>query len=356
VAVAHGSKDPRSAVTIAGLLDLARSRAAARVRGALDVRGAFLDHCPPSLADVLDGVADAVLVPLLLTAAYHSKSDIPAQVAALCDAGPDDGGPHLRRAATLGPHPLLIAGLERRLSEALAATSSPAGTSVVLAAAGSSDPQANTAIADLAAQWQAASDWQRVVPAFASAAAPSVTEAVRGLHEEGHDTVVVATYLLAPGYFASKIAAQALEAGATAVSEPLGAIPEVADVMLARYCEALLPRGTPSPFDPLETRLRLSVRGWIRLGRPGPGKPPGPGAARRMAPGRVAGEAARSSRPPAAPRPSRACSLALAAPGQGQEPSLSKGDSVPCGPGRRVSCTLRAGFPACLPAGIRLAA
>jgi sirohydrochlorin ferrochelatase len=213
----------------------------------VDARAAFLDHCAPSLADVLDGVQDAVLVPLLLTAAYHSKSDIPAQVAAACGAAPGDrGGPRLRRAATLGPHPLLLAGLERRLREALAATESPASparASVVLAAAGSSDPQANATIADLAAQWQAAGRWQRVVPAYASAAAPTVAEAVRALHGEGHDAVVVATYLLAPGYFAGKIAAQARQAGALAVSEPLGAIPEVADVILARYAETVSATG-----------------------------------------------------------------------------------------------------------------
>jgi sirohydrochlorin ferrochelatase len=119
----------------------------------------------------------------------------------------------------------------------------------VLAAAGSSDPQANATIADLAAQWQAASRWRRVVPAFASAAPPSVSEAVRGLREESHDPVVVATYLLAPGYFAGKIATQALQAGAMAVSEPLGAIPEVADVILTRYREALPPREAGPPFE-----------------------------------------------------------------------------------------------------------
>ena len=265
MAVAHGSKDPRAAVTITSLLDLARSRAAARETGAVDARAAFLDHCAPSLADVLDGVREAVLVPLLLTAAYHSKSDIPAQVAAIRDAAPEDrGGPRLHRAATLGPHPLLLAGLERRLREALAAAeipASPARASVVLAAAGSSDPQANATIACLAAQWQATGRWERVVPGYASAAAPSVAEAVRGLRGTGPDAVVVATYLLAPGYFADKIAAQARQAGALAVSEPLGAIPEVADVILERYGECF-PRG-PRPLirtarQP-ETKRRLTA-------------------------------------------------------------------------------------------------
>ena len=46
---------------------------------------------------------------------------------------------------------------------------------------------------------------------------------------------MVATYLLAPGYFADKIRPGAAEAGASAVSGVLGAAPEVADVVLARY-------------------------------------------------------------------------------------------------------------------------
>ncbi|HVT66572.1 MAG TPA: hypothetical protein VHF26_02405, partial [Trebonia sp.] len=50
--------------------------------------------------------------------------------------------------------------------------------------------------------------------------------------------VAVATYLLAPGYFADKIAAAALGAGAAAVSGVLGAAPEVADIVLERYAAA----------------------------------------------------------------------------------------------------------------------
>jgi len=171
-----------------------------------------------------------VLVPLLLTAAYHSKSDIPAQVAA---AAARLHRCQVRQTATLGPHPLLIAGLERRLAEAGAPASE---TSVVLAAAGSSDPLANEMVATLAARWQAAGRWRRVVPAYASASSPSPAEAVRALHARfPRHRVVVATYLLAPGYFADKIEAQALEAGAVAVSAPLGAIPEVANVIIDRY-------------------------------------------------------------------------------------------------------------------------
>ena len=271
VAVAHGSKDPRAAATVTELLGVVASRAARAGLGGVDVRAAFLDHCAPSLPQTLGALGgrggldrdddggrapSCVVVPLLLTAAYHSKSDIPAQLAAAARQGGrgDAAGLDVRCADTLGPHPLLLAAAERRLREAGVAIDSPADrarTSVVLAAAGSSDPAANATIAALAASWQRDRGWRAVVPAYASAAGPSPAAAVAALRADaghadaGHadadaarhadGPVVVATYLLAPGYFADKIADAAAEAGADAVSAALGAAPEVADVVLARY-------------------------------------------------------------------------------------------------------------------------
>jgi sirohydrochlorin ferrochelatase len=243
VAVAHGSRDPRAAATVTSLLALVRHRAAARGWPGLDVRAAFLDHSAPSLPQVLGSVSgtasSAVVVPLLLTAAYHSKTDIPAQIAAA--GGP--AGLDVVRADTLGPHPLLLAPLERRLAEAGAAVGDPAqraATSVVLAAAGSADPVANATIADVATAWQRSRGWGAVVPAYASAAAPTPADAVRALRAAGRGPgrVIVATYLLAGGYFADKIRAGALDAGAAVVSDALGAAPEVADVILDRYAAA----------------------------------------------------------------------------------------------------------------------
>jgi sirohydrochlorin ferrochelatase len=245
IAVAHGSRDPRAAATVSELLAVVRYRAVAWGLGGLDVRAAFLDHCAPSLPQALSAAGDGacVVVPLLLTAAYHSKSDIPAQLAAASAAAQQD----VSCADTLGPHPLLLAALERRLSEALSEAGVAAGdpaarsrTSVVLAAAGSSDPAANAAIAALAARWQAMRGWHAVVPAHASAAGPRPDEAVRALLAGGAPgPVVVATYLLAPGYFADKIRAAGLSAGAAAVSPALGAAPDIADVVLERYLAAV---------------------------------------------------------------------------------------------------------------------
>ena len=242
VAVAHGSRDPRAAATVTELLSAVRARAARRGLGGLEVRAAFLDHCAPSLPQVLgsmpaDGGAAAV-VPLLLTAAYHSKADIPARLAAAAAARP---GLDVVSAGTLGPDALLLAALERRLLEAGVAVGDArarAATSVVLAAAGSSDPAANATIAELAARWARERGWRAVVPAYASAAGPRPGEAVRALREGGAARVAVATYLLAPGHFADKVREAALGAGAAAVSGVLGAAPEVADVVLDRYLAA----------------------------------------------------------------------------------------------------------------------
>ena len=220
VAVAHGSKDPRAAAAISQLLAQARRRAAERDLPGLDIKAAFLDHCAPSLPQVLgalgaldsvDSEAECVVVPLLLTAAYHSKTDIPARLA---EARASVPGLAARYAGTLGPHPLL-----------------------------------------LAARWRARGGWRRVVPAYASAAGPAPGEAVRALRATVADgPVVVASYLLAPGHFADKIRDTALAAGAAGVSAVLGDAPEVAAVIMDRYQAA-----APAELAvPLVARAQLS--------------------------------------------------------------------------------------------------
>jgi len=207
--------------------------------------------------------ARVTVLPLLLTAAYHSKTDIPR---VLARAG---AGMRITYGDPLGPHPLLLRALERRLPAT--ALENPAETGVVLAAAGSSDPEANATIARLAAQWQAGTGWFAVRPAYASPAATGgqgstaatggqgstaatggqgstaaaggqgstsgldPATAVTGLLKAGARRVVVASYLLAPGLFADRIRDASLAAGAAAVSPALGAAPEVADVVLDRY-------------------------------------------------------------------------------------------------------------------------
>jgi len=238
VAVAHGSADPRAAAAIGELMPLVARRAAERGLGVPDLRVAYLSHAAPSVSQVMSTFrpgAQVTVLPLLLTAAYHSKTDIPRVLART--------GLRVTYGEPLGPHPLLLRALEGRLPSA--AFRNPAEIGVVLAAAGSSDPEANATIARLAVQWQARTGWFAVRPAYASAAAAGgqgstadPAQAVAELLRAGARRVMVATYLLAPGLFADRIRDASLAAGAAAVSPALGASAEVADVVLDRYQEA----------------------------------------------------------------------------------------------------------------------
>jgi len=254
VAVAHGSADPRAAATIAALMRLVREAAAGAGLPWLDTRTAYLGHGPPSVAQVLSALAGggpapsrAVVLPLLLTAAYHSETDLPALVDDARRALP---GLSISYGKPLGPHPLLFRALDRRLAEAGVPAGSPGDVAVVLAAAGSRRPGASAAIARMAAQWQAASGWRRVIPAYAAASSPAPDDAVTALLRGGAPCVVVSTYLLAPGIFADEVAASALRAGAAAVSGALGAAPEVAEIVLRRYAEAIASPGSMDAARP----------------------------------------------------------------------------------------------------------
>lgn len=238
IAVAHGSRDPRAAATVQELLDAVRL-----ARPGLPVRASYLDHAPPAPPRALAGLAEAVVLPLLLTAAYHSRVDIPRMLREV-------PATRIRYGEPLGPHPLLVRALERRLAEAGVPVGDPgavAGTAVVLVSAGSSDRRANQVIAQVARRWARERGWWAVSPAYASAARPAPGAEVARLLRAGAPRVVVAPYLLAPGYFADRVRREALDAGAETVAGVLGAAPELAEVVLERYDQALAARRLPVP-------------------------------------------------------------------------------------------------------------
>ncbi|WP_314178598.1 sirohydrochlorin chelatase [Streptomyces winkii] len=235
VVVAHGSRDPRHAATVAALC--ARVRA---LRPGLRVEAAYLDFDAPSVPSLLErlhgeGVHDVVALPLLLSRAFHAKSDIPA---VLHEATSRLPRLRVRQAGVLGPHPLLVGALERRLREAGLRPSRHASTGVVLAAAGSSDPEAIAVIAQTARAWRRTGGWCAVRPAFASASAPRTEDAVRGLRADGVRHVAVAPYVIAPGYLPDRIRGGAIGARADVLAPVLGAAPELASLLVLRYDEA----------------------------------------------------------------------------------------------------------------------
>lgn len=231
VAVAHGSRDPRSAATIAALVDVVRARAPG-----LDVRTAFLDLSAPRLPDVLAALHGAghryvVVVPLLLGKAFHARVDLPSMVA--------EASARLPRLAVsvadvLGPDPRLPEIALRRLAAAGARPDDPE-LGVLLAGAGSSHPPANRAVSTVASSWTSLG-WAGVEAAFASSARPDVPAAVAALRARGARRIAVASWFLAPGRLPDRVASLARAADPAAiVADPLGPDASLADLVLDRY-------------------------------------------------------------------------------------------------------------------------
>jgi sirohydrochlorin ferrochelatase len=221
VACAHGTADADGTAAVAGLV--------AAVGGAVQVpvSEAFVDVHGPYVADVVTGHdGSAVVVPLLLAAGYHVHVDI-AEAVALWPAA--------RVAGPLGPDPRLSAVLLDRL----AAAGADPGDAVLLVAAGSSDDRAAVSVRaqarDLSRAWGGP-----VRVAFGASRTPRVEEAVTRLRErEPGRRVVLASYLLAAGFFQRRLAG----AGADLDTDPLLPTgeppdPRLVDLVVDRYAQA----------------------------------------------------------------------------------------------------------------------
>jgi sirohydrochlorin ferrochelatase len=279
LAVAHGSRDEAAQDSVRALAGRVQALAPD-----VTVRVGFVQHGPPAIADALAAAGPGtVVVPLLLSGGYHLNVDIAAaaraagaQVAA--PLGPDDRLAEAladRLADRLGR--ALDGELNGRPGDGLADPSaawppgpysgsslrgSRAGRPVtVLAAAGSADPRA---LADVQRQARllAGRLGTPVLPAYASAAEPSLASALAALRAAAAQPVAIATYLLSPGYFYDRFrrfdqakpgtrpdpyrqadggpdqgrpGGPGLENGGCWVSAPLGSHPAVADLVLERY-------------------------------------------------------------------------------------------------------------------------
>lgn len=231
VALAHGSRERRSAETIQALVAEVRA-----MRPDLRIDAAFLELSRPSFPSVVDrlvkaGYDEIVVVPLLLTQAHHANVDVPSAVAA---ANARHENLKVRATDILGLETVFLEVLDRRLRAALKDARVRELDALVLAAAGSSDQLANQSVARLARLWGSTHKLPTVA-AYASAAPPATGEAVRQFRREGRRHVAVGSLFLAPGTMPERAAELALEAGAVAVSAPLGADTEIARTILARY-------------------------------------------------------------------------------------------------------------------------
>lgn len=218
VLVAHGTADPQGQRTVVDL----RSQVARLLPG-VQVLDAYVDVQSPLLSDVVDSLVregvPTVVVPVLLSTGYHMEVDV-ARAAAV--------SPLVTAAPPLGPHPVLAAILGDRLD----AAGAPSDASVVLAAAGSSRPEAADAVRAVAADLRALRGGP-VIAGFAAAQTPSVRDAVLEVGREVERSageVWIASYLLGHGFFHTMLGA----IGPT-VTEPLGADPRIAGLVRDRF-------------------------------------------------------------------------------------------------------------------------
>lgn len=220
ILVAHGTRKPEGVVMVGQIAE--------RVGELLQqvVRTAFVDVLGPTPGEVLAATADdgrpAVVVPAFLSRGYHVRADLPVHVAA-------SGHPDVTVTPALGPGPQLTRVVAARLVE----SGWRFGDSVILAAAGTSDPAGR---ADLrhAARLLSRLIGSDVEVAFAATGEPSVADAVSALRGRGTPRVVVASYLLADGLFQQRLRA----ADADLVTEPLGTHPDIARLITDRFTRA----------------------------------------------------------------------------------------------------------------------
>ncbi|MFT4042313.1 MAG: sirohydrochlorin chelatase [Gordonia sp. (in: high G+C Gram-positive bacteria)] len=218
VLVAHGTRSAHGVAVIAQIAEAVSARVGL-------TRTAFVDVLGPTPSEVI-GAAErpAVLVPAFLASGYHVRQDLPEHVA------------HAGRADTIvtramGPDPAIAAVTRKRLVQAGWAP----GDAVVLAAAGSSDSSACAEVHRSARQLEALIGGH-VEVGFITTATPSVPEAVARARRNGR-RVVIAAHLLAPGLFHERLYTY----GADAVSQPLGADPRIADLIVTRMRAAVSP-------------------------------------------------------------------------------------------------------------------
>ncbi|MGY4654500.1 sirohydrochlorin chelatase [Mycobacterium sp. URHB0021] len=219
--VAHGTRKP-SGVELIG--DIAE-RVSATVGH--QVRVAFVDVVGPTPAEVLRQMRGehVVLVPAFLSRGYHVGVDVPAHVAA-------SGHPEVTVTQALGPDPQLVRVLAQRLVQ----FGWRPDDSVILAAAGTSDPVAGRDLHTMAT-WLSATTGSRAEPAFAATGLPRVPDAVSALRRHRGGRVVVASYLLSDGLFQDRLRVS----GADIVTAPLGTHPGLVRLIASRFRRALMP-------------------------------------------------------------------------------------------------------------------
>jgi sirohydrochlorin cobaltochelatase len=234
--VGHGS---RSAKGRDELVEL--GKAVALGAPDLSVETGFLELSEPPAGVALDrlverGAKRLSIVPLMLNAAGHSKSDVPAVVLEGRRRHPDVIVSYGR---PLGPDHAVLALAQRRITEVRGE-----GLPLLLLARGTSDPDANADACKAARLVAECVGGRPVVTGFSGVTWPSVPEALEQIRLLGAARVVAFAWFLCTGVlvermrsdfavFTERTGVEVLDAGY------LGPDPSLVPLVLERHAEAL---------------------------------------------------------------------------------------------------------------------
>ncbi|MGW7005336.1 sirohydrochlorin chelatase [Streptomyces sp. NPDC054933] len=244
--IGHGTRDDEEAEAFRSLVLTLGER-----NPGLPVGGGFVELSTPPLADAVEelvarhGVRRFVAVPLALASAGQAGGGVRAALSRATLRHP--GTAYLY--APLGSRPALLEALERRLDGALGdgrrSPSDRAATTVLLVGRGSTDPGGNAEVHRAARLLWEGRGYAGVETAFVSLAAPDVPSGLDRCVRLGAKRVVVLPYFLFTGALPDRGRQQA-EGWAEAhpridvrYADVVGRTPELADLVMERYREAL---------------------------------------------------------------------------------------------------------------------
>ncbi len=227
IGLAHGSRHPRVAAGIEAVL------ATVTATTGVPTRAAYLDLTEPDLEAVAAelaaaGVQRAAVVPLLFTDAFHARIDVPEAVTRAAETT----GVALDLGPILGTGDDVADVVDARLAAVDTAPEAP----VLLYAVGSSRPDANAAVADLAQRLAVRRG--TVVRVGFGTTEPRATDVLAELVADGASPGTVVPLFVAPGLLLDAIA-PTLTAAGWQLADPLGTL--LAPVVADRYHATLGP-------------------------------------------------------------------------------------------------------------------
>ena len=234
--VGHGSRSEEGRAELLQLSDLVRRRAPH-----IAVEAGFLELSEPPAGAACDrlvarGIGRISVIPLMLNAAGHAKSDVPAVVLAARRRHP---GVEVHYGRPLGPDHALLSLASQRISSA-----GGAGLPLALLARGTSDPDANGDACKAGRLVGECVGSRVVVTGFSGVTWPGVPDALEQLRMLGSDRIVCFAWFLFTGVllermksdfagFSEQTGVEIIDAGY------LGPEPALVPLVLERHREAL---------------------------------------------------------------------------------------------------------------------